>query len=204
VSKWLTALAAVVVVGAVTATGLLLRGSASTPAAQADVRTLPDGPIRNLPEHGYILEDSSRGRTFTDGMESLELRGNEPATIDSIQLSGDSVFTTIGLLLAGPDRANGRTQRFERFPPTADVLGELAPAVGAVLHPTASAGGTGDYELLIGTKVTSDGIGMRRGIWIKYHVGNHYYSEHLLARVIFCPSGRTWQSCSREVGVRLQ
>jgi hypothetical protein len=137
-------------------------------------------------------------------MESLELRGNAPATIDSIELEGDSVFATVGVLLAGPHRTNGRTQRFERYPPTADALGDIVPAAGAVLQPATSSGGTGDYELLIGTRVTADSIGMRRGIWIKYHIGHDYYSERLLARVIFCPTGRTWQSCSHEMGVELQ
>jgi hypothetical protein len=111
-----------------------------------------------------------------------------------------SGFELVGALVAGPGITNIR-QIFDTFPPSARFPGGVQPAQGAVLEPDGTRPQSTDYELLLGTRVATDEIGVRTGVWLKYHVGDHYYSEHRIAQIVFCPSGRAWRSCVREAGI---
>jgi hypothetical protein len=203
-NRRLTAVIAVLAAVSTVSVWVAVQSREGASSNDTNVWDLPNGPIRDRPEHGYVLEESQRGRVFTDGLEPLELGGSEPATIDTVEVVGEGgVFETLGILLAGPERTNGLTQRFEAYPPAAKSLGPVVPAEGALLQPSALVEGFGDYELLIGTRVTSDDIGLRDGLWIKYHIGDEYYSEHLQARVVFCPEGQKWRSCAAEMGITL-
>jgi hypothetical protein len=156
----------------------------------------------DLPEHGYVVEDARPGVVFTDGLEVLRLEGNASATIDAVEPDGEG-FATMGVLLAGPERTDGLVERFHTFPPRARSLGPLRSAVGATLQPTETLAPPGDYELLIGTRVTTDKVALRDGIWLRYHVGDREYAEHLRARIVFCPVGGHWRACASAVGIDL-
>jgi hypothetical protein len=193
------AVAAVVAAVAVSVVTVSARDSASP--AQADVRDLPNGPIVDRPEHGYVVDESVRGCVFTDGLEDLRLEGSASATIDSIEADGRG-FEVIGALVAGPGILEIR-QKFDQFPPDSTFPGGVQPAMGAVLRPSGDSSGSMDYELLIGVRVTTDSLGVRKGVWLKYHIGDHYYAEHRVAQIVFCPPSRDWRSCVDEAGVSL-
>jgi hypothetical protein len=179
----------------------LLVGGRDTPPPQSDVRDLPNGPIVDRPEHGYVVDDSIPGYEFTDGLEDLRLDGDAPATIDAIEMDGHG-FEVVGALVAGPG-INHIRQKFDHFPPREDFPGSVQSATGAVLEPSGAGPGLMDYELLIGLRVTTDDVGVRQGLWLRYHIRDRYYSEHRNAQIVFCPPDRNWRSCVSEAGISL-
>ncbi len=64
----------------------------------------PDpGPMKPHNAHGYVIS-MHQGKTFTDGFESLELTGDQPAVILDVEIIGDEGLELAGVELAGPER----------------------------------------------------------------------------------------------------
>ena len=131
------------------------------------------GPLFPAHLHGFSVTVPV-GHTYTDGMEVLELRGHQNAVIDSVRLvpgkNGDGI-KLLGVQVASPARTIGGVQEpgwpvhDRHIPPST-----LRPADGAIIKP-----GHRGWELLLGLKATRPGYLVRRGVIVKYHVGDQHY-----------------------------
>jgi hypothetical protein len=150
------------------------------------------GPIEPVNRHVWA-HSYPAGSTITDGLETITIRGREPAVLDSVKLVGAHGLKIVGVKLA--DQRRGVLFTSARgWPPRVTALPEelrsqykpeaVVPAGGARLKPGASP----PYELLIGMKVLHPGSVSRRGIVIRYHVGEEHYRYVDRAAVWICTS----------------
>jgi hypothetical protein len=192
VTRW--GFAALCVMAAVAVYVLSLR-TGSEPIA------LPSGPLaRDTPHHGTVIDDPV-GTRFGDGLETLELTGDKPATITSVEVvGGEPSLHYLGALIAGPDRKSGAFQRVH-WPPEAPRLGTIVDAEGAILQPTDSLGGMGSYELILGYEITSDEYAARDSVRIEYTVEGKPYAVDIPAAMLNCPpSVGTSDECMERYG----
>lgn len=165
----------------------LLATVALVPALAA-CSTAGPGPLTPANEHAWATYEPV-GRTFTDGMEVLELRrGTHPAVIDSVKLlpgKNGAGLRLVGVRLAGPHR--GTNYQKLPWPPRAPELppSVVEPAVGATITSQ-----LGAWELLLGIKVTKPGYLARRGIEVDYHVGDQHYSYVIRGWLGVCTQAR--------------
>jgi hypothetical protein len=158
-----------------------------------------DGPLLKPPPHGQIAIPEP-GDVRTDGNERLRLSGSAPATITDVEVvGGEKSSEFLGAMIAGPNRRRfGLTQQFNQYPPEADYLGELKPAVGAVLKPhTQVSYGMQDNELLVGYRVIADEFAARTDIVISYTVDGEDFELTIPARLVTCPTTMTESECSQ-------
>ena len=68
-------------------------------------------PKARYPVHGYTIT-VARPHTFTDGMERPVIRGDKPATLNSVELVGAKGMEILGHKLVGPEhKVNGKVTR---------------------------------------------------------------------------------------------
>ncbi len=176
-----------VALGAVVVTLAALAGSVGPQGSRA-VRGGPD----RLPPPAVYLTEFEQGHTFSDAYSRVVLSGRTPGVLDRVQiLGGDDYFELVGVKVAGADRKFGHITFAESYPPRQPrVLGPLADGAGAPLN-TESAGSL----LLVGLRVTREGIGSRTGLRVHYSVGDqHYYQDHPAA-IVNCPPGTPRTEC---------
>ncbi|HSE10301.1 MAG TPA: hypothetical protein VLB29_16690, partial [Nocardioidaceae bacterium] len=96
---------------------------------------LPPGPMDKPNQHVWGTHAES-GVPFTDGLETVVVKGDKEAEIVSIEVDGDDRIETLGYKLVGPERGFGSIQVMEGWPPSDPELDErlLVPAIGAVLQ----------------------------------------------------------------------
>jgi hypothetical protein len=144
------------------------------------------GPLETVNEHGYSLTVAP-GESFTDAMETLTVRGDRPAVIESVELVGGEGLEVLGFSLVRPEREVNVAWR-PGYPPVDDT-GLLDPTLiipgeGAVIRPHVTQG----WELLLGLEVTSPGPLWREGLRINYSVDGKRYSRVLPAQLSVCTS----------------
>jgi hypothetical protein len=157
------------------------------------------GPLGPVNAHGS-LTDVRLGQTMTDGLEVLELHGDEPATITDVEVIGGSgALQYLGAMIASPDRRTvAATQEFKTYPPrAARVAGTLTPAVGAVIKPVDQTAHQLGYELLIGYRYVANEVAARSTIRIHYTVGGQEYVIDDPARLVTCPTTISNDQCGR-------
>ena len=172
---------------AVVVTLVALAGSVGPQGSRA-VRGGPD----RIPSPAVYLTKLERGHTFTDAYSRMVLSGGTPGVLDRVEiLGGDGYFELVGVKVAGADRKFGHITFAENYPPRQPrVLGPLADGDGAPLT-TDSVGSL----LLVGLRITREGIGSRTGLRVYYSVGDqHYYQDHPAA-IVNCPPGTPRKEC---------
>lgn len=164
---------------------------------------LGEGPMRPAPEHGSIVEGPV-GRRLTDGFEILQLGGDRPATILSVEsVGGDGSLKYLGAYLAGPDRKLAAYTQPEGFPPTTRGLGEIIPAEGAVIEPREQTRRRLGYELLLGYEIVDDSeIAFREEIVVTYRIDDTDYAWRAPAKLVYCPESATSEECFTKAGLR--
>jgi hypothetical protein len=161
---------------------------------QADKRAVKPGPGPIEPVDRHVWTHTyPAGSTITDGLETITIRGHQPAVLDSVELVGAHGLRMVGVKLADQRRGVLFTSALG-WPPRVPALpaslrpkynpAAVVPAAGARLRPGASP----SYELLIGMKVQHPGSVGRRGILIRYHVGDKHYAYVDHAAVWICTS----------------
>jgi hypothetical protein len=146
------------------------------------------GPLEPSSVHGSAIS-FPRGQRFTDGLEVLELKGDQPARIDAIQAVGLHGLRALGSLVAGPKRHIGAIQFARSYPPRDPALKRVRvqPAVGAMLPPYSETNHWG-LELLLGYKAIGSGQLTRLGINIDYTIAGIHYRRFFPARLSICTS----------------
>ncbi len=173
-------LAVALVVAAVLATGVAVA------AFDRSSGELPSGPMEKPNQHAWGIHAES-GVPFTDGFETIALRGRRSAEIVSIEVDGDDGLDTLGFRLVGPDRGFGSIQSMKGWPPQDDELDPSSsyPAIGAELLTWKALDRRG-YELLIGHKVDEKGYFVRKGFWVTYAVEGVEYRQYFPAVLAVC------------------
>jgi hypothetical protein len=141
------------------------------------------GPMRGYPVHGYAITVAP-GHTFTDGLESLVIRGDKPATLNSVELVGAEGMEILGYKLVGPERkVNG--QWWPGYPPKGRQLQQalVVPSTSAIRPHE-----PGGWELLLGIKVTKPGPLWRDGLRYTYTVDGVRYTKTVPAQLKVCTS----------------
>lgn len=179
------------------AVGVAWSGSSPPRSSLADEPSAT-GPMRPVGEHGMIAE-ARAGERFTDGLAVLQVTGEEPARIVSVEsVGGNGAFRQVGALLAGPGRKIGAVGYAAEFPPKDRALGDLVEAEGAVLQPVAQTRNEMAYELLVGYEVLDDTeVGYRAGLRVRYEVAGDEFVWNAPARLLFCPDGMETADCER-------
>ncbi|WP_460808341.1 hypothetical protein [Nocardioides salsibiostraticola] len=137
------------------------------------------------------LTEFKQGRVFSDAFVRVILTGQAAGTLRSVEvIGGDGYFEMTGLKVAGKKRKFGSVQLTPRYPPTLKALGPLVDGEGAKLT-LDEAGGL----LIIGTRVTRDGIGSRAGLRVRYSVDGTDYYQDLPAAIVNCPPGTDSEAC---------
>lgn len=156
-------------------------GCAGVGAAERD----PDGPMRKVSPHGSATTLPVQ-TVFTDGLEVLQLKGEEDATIEGVELIDSEGFELLGAKLAPPDREAGAIQIIDSWPPVDRDLDEstLVEAVGQEVTPIAQ--DPGGWELLIGLRVVEEGHLLRSGIRVLYEVDGEDYVLDIPAEFTVC------------------
>jgi hypothetical protein len=141
------------------------------------------GPMRGYPVHGYAITVAP-GHTFTDGLESLVIHGDKPATLDSVELVGADGMEVLGYKLVGPERkVNG--QWWPGYPPRGRELEQRLVVPGTTTIRPHEPGG---WELLLGIKVTKPGPLWRDGLRYTYTVDGVRYTKTVPAQLKVCTS----------------
>lgn len=157
--------------------------ASSTPGGAAPLR---DGPLQATSAHSWGFRQPV-GAAFTDGLETLEFSGSEPAKLVKVRLLGDPALRLLGVALATPDRRYGSQQLFEGFPPRDRSLprGVLLPdPYGKPLSPQTRF--DIGWELLLGIRVDEPGRHVRTGIEVTYTVGAETFVEVIPAALAVC------------------
>jgi len=143
-----------------------------------------DGPLTERPAHGWAVP-AEPGQVIVDGLEVLTTDEGE-ATITSVSIDADpSEVELIGAMVAGSGREIGAVQLIRTWPPSAaEGLGELRPAIGAVV--TTEATEPWGQELILAMKTTKPGHFLRKGITIEYEVNGKHYTSYLPGELTFC------------------
>lgn len=149
------------------------------------------GPLLAPPDNVYF-PTYERGDVFTDGFQSLMVRGKNPAVVQSVEMVGVEGLELIDVLYAGPDRKIAAIQVMDGFPPHRRTLGKLAPVEGATVPP-----GNMGLELIIGLRVTNDGFAYREGLRIHYRVGDTRYVTEFPSSIAVCPERVGWEACEK-------
>lgn len=188
--------ALVVVAGAAGCSPAVPRAAAPTAAATtpaADAASKAPQPRLETPQpHGYVIRDLVVGQRFTDGWETLHIKGSDPIVIRKVEtLGGAPGLRQVGALVAGGSRSVGSIQSDRSFPPPKDPgFGPLIPAVGAEL--TARPRGELPYwELVIGYRVTRPGAWKRKSIAITYESNGETFTQRFPAVIIACTKGES-------------
>jgi hypothetical protein len=177
--------------------GLLGAVAALVLAGCSDSKGTSSGPLHVFARHGYVVP-AEAGRVFTDGFDVVRLNGGQPARVLKVEsVGGTDVLDFMGAQIVGPKRKYGATQIFNEYPPQDRSLGEIVPAVGAVLQPRAETGIEG-YELLLGYRIRAGALGARTGIRITYEVNGKTFETTIEAAIITCPAGQSSATCQRE------
>ena len=155
-----------------------------------------DGPIDGVSGHGYSFSHSA-GEAFTDGFEVLDVEGDEPATVESVELLGSRGFDLLGAMFVGPGREIGAIQLLFHWPPVPQDFGgaEIIEAEGATLS-TESENSWG-WELLVGMSAAREGRVTRDGVAVSYTVGGVRYRAELRGEIIVCSSPRSQDNQGR-------
>lgn len=155
-----------------------------------------DGPVIIPDSHGYLIR-FKMGKVFTDGYERIKLSGDQPATLERVELVGPDMdhFKVLGVLLAGPHRRTGAYTNYDGFSahptdPIARGFGKLVPAEGARL----AAGKVGSV-LQIGLKIVKPGLAIRAGVRLYYSVDGKKYTAYLPGSIVVCPPGMNQDEC---------
>jgi hypothetical protein len=125
------------------------------------------------------------GQIIVDGLEVLTTDEGE-ATITSVSIDADpSEVELIGAMVAGSGREIGAIQVIKTWPPSAaEGLGELGPAIGAIV--TTEASEPWGQELILAMKITKPGHFLRKGITIEYEADGKRYTSYLPGALTFC------------------
>jgi hypothetical protein len=173
--------AAVLAVGAAGVAGMSGTGIGSQP---------PGGPLVPPDPHGFVMTQPV-GHVFTDGVETLKLRGKKPAVLRKVDVVGTDGLKVVGVSLVRPGRMVGTIQAIDGWPPKdpylrpADVLSK---GIGATFTPEAQNPGKQSYELLVGLKVIRHGYLVRQGFRITYDVDGTTYRRFFPAQLAVCTS----------------
>ena len=150
--------------------------------------TLRDGPLDTPPPHAWAIGQPI-GATFTDGLETLEFEGTEPAELVDVRLIGDPDLELVGVALAGPDRTYGSIQLMEGFPPRHKDLEPNVVINDGIGHPmTAQTRHDIGWELLLGIRVSEPGRHVRTAIEVTYTAAGQTYVEQIPAAMAICAS----------------
>jgi hypothetical protein len=148
--------------------------------------TVAGGPLRAPDEHGWAVS-RVLGSTFTDGFETLELRGHQDARLVAVTLVGDPAVKLVGVSLVRLHRGLGSIEYMPTYPPHSGDLPQRDVVAGAIGKPITPIGRTGlDWELLLGIRVTALGRHERDGINVVYSVHGQRYQQFLPAKLAVC------------------
>lgn len=170
--------------GVLAATLVAFSVGSGTSRSTADAR-IAGGPLEPPLSHGYA-DVMAHGRQFTDGFETLRLKGDEPAVIDAVRVVADPGLTQLGARVIGPDRRFASVQFDRHWPPRHPDLSPSIEAVGAVIQP-ASVEHMG-YELVIGLRMDGPGPHFRSAVEIDYTVAGVGYTVTYQAEITMCTS----------------
>jgi hypothetical protein len=134
--------------------------------------------------HGYQMT-LPVGQRFTDGGETLDVVGDRPVVLESVELVDGDGLRVLGFMTAGPER-NGTFDYLPSYPPV-DPLGNLTgemmkPGPGTELAP----GVAGGWELLLGLQVMDEGPLWREAIRINYTVDGEKFFTVFPAQISLC------------------
>jgi hypothetical protein len=147
-----------------------------------------DGPLSTPSPHAWAI-GRQLGATFTDGLETLEFGGSEPAELVSVRMVGDRQLELVGVGLAGPGRKYGSIQLMEGFPPRHPDLDPDVVVSDAAGHSMAAQTRSDiGWQLLLGIRVTEPGRHVRTGIEVTYTVAGETYVELIPAALAVCAS----------------
>jgi hypothetical protein len=145
-----------------------------------------DGPLSTPSPHAWTI-GRPLGATFTDGLETLEFEGSEPAELMSVRMVGDPALELVGVGLAGPGREYGSIQLMDGFPPRHPHLDPAVIIPDAIGHPLTPQTHYGiGWQLLIGIRVTEPGRHVRTGIEVTYAAAGETYVEVIPAALAVC------------------
>jgi hypothetical protein len=141
------------------------------------------GPIGATNPHGWAVTRPV-GTVFTDGLETFELNGDQPAVIKSVELIGEDGLELVGFSLVRPEREL-TMQIMDGYPPRDPELDQslVIPGEGATITPTKRT-----WELLLGIKVTEPGYLVRDAVRIHYTAGGEAYTRTRPAQLVVCTS----------------
>ena len=160
----------------------------------------PPGPLEIGTPHAWAVTVTS-GKTFTDGMELLLLRGRRPATFEDVTVvGGNASLTYLGARIALPSREMTSIQEMKDFPPTALPPSQLAAAEGFTIQPTGRTARRQGYELLVGYRVDDPTFSVRHTIRIQYRIDGQTYLTDIPAGLVTCPTSQDQVGCLRRAG----
>lgn len=167
------------------AAATMLAAAAATLLAGCGDEPARGGPIERGMPHGWAISKAV-GEEFTDGMETIEVKGDQPVYIDSVDLVGGDGLEIVGVRLVTPDRPFGAIQVIHAWPPADPELdpGHIREVDGTAVTPSGEHG----WELLLGLKAVDDGYLVREGIRINYTVDGEQFTQVLPAELAVCTS----------------
>lgn len=146
-----------------------------------------DGPVESASGYGYSFSNEV-GDKFTDGFEVLEVRGDEPVTVEAVTLLGNRGFEYLGAKFVGPGREIGSIQLLFHWPPVPKDFGgaKIVDALDATLstHRQNSWG----WELLVGMTPSREGRVRRDGVAVSYTTEGVRYRAEFRGEIIVCTS----------------
>jgi hypothetical protein len=174
------------VLAAVVAAVLVAGAAAVAVTSEEGPPRLKPGPMTKPQPHvwGMVI---APGKPFTDGLEEIVVRGDEPAKITKIEVDADEGLKTLGFKLVLPGRKYGGIQRMYGWPPRyKDLDQSLVTDVEGTQIRTLKQTNNDSYELLIGHRVDQEGYFVRDGFWITYEVDGQRYRQYFPAVLTVC------------------
>lgn len=178
-------------VGIVFATAACAPGSEHNPPPTGPA---DGGPVPGTEPHVWSVKAGNVGEVFSDGFETFQNTGAEPATIVSVTPDGaDKALEFLGARLGMPGRRDDFNQRMPGYPPAAVARRFQVPAEGATLEPGAV------YMLILGYRITADAYDVRDSVTVRYRVGAAEFERVIPAFLVACPTSRSEDDCLASV-----
>jgi hypothetical protein len=156
-----------------------------------------NGPVRKQNSTAYSIAIDA-GQRFTDGFSVLQVTGNSPVKILSIQsVQAGPSLQFLGALIAGQKRLYASDESLSRYPPPSQNLGQLQPAKGFTLLPDSQIPNHNGYELLLGYKFTGERLTIRHKVVMKYESAGIRYELVIPSQIVACPPAHDLEKCLR-------
>lgn len=169
-----------------------------SPSRSASDPTAGGGPLVAAPAQAWVLP-ATKGRTFTDGSNVLDVRGSTPIKVVSVtSIGGTTSLQFLGAKVASPRRQYTTTNEFNGWPPRDIRASFVLDAGGQSVSPTAGNWHRQPYELLLGYRVISTDFAVRTAVRVVYESAGKTYQQDFPSLIAVCPPSEDLQKCGNQ------